>query len=168
MRIVVDGAAHEVEVGEGRISVDGRELTMTLDGDGRRYTIQVDGRPYHVELPERLDAPFSVQVEGKPYQVEEIGSQRRRRTPFVPPLVSEGPQGTITACMAGRILRLEAAAGAVVQTGDLLLVLEAMKMENEIRAPRPGRVRDVPVTLGQLVREGERLIVIEQQPRTSA
>jgi pyruvate carboxylase subunit B len=63
--------------------------------------------------------------------------------------------------MPGKIVRLIAGRGAAVKAGECLLVMEAMKMENEIRAPRDGVVRDVLVTEGQAVETGALLILVE-------
>jgi biotin carboxyl carrier protein len=63
--------------------------------------------------------------------------------------------------MPGKIVRVAAARGAAVKAGECLLVMEAMKMENEIRAPRDGSVKDVLVTEGQAVETGALLILVE-------
>jgi 3-methylcrotonyl-CoA carboxylase alpha subunit len=67
----------------------------------------------------------------------------------------------ITAPMPGRIARIAATAGDVVQERDLLVILEAMKMEHRIEAPRPGRVKAVHVSEGLLVKSGTTLVEIE-------
>jgi biotin carboxyl carrier protein len=62
--------------------------------------------------------------------------------------------------MPGRVVRVLEAAGAEVVAGQGLVVIEAMKMENEIRAPRPGRVHEVAVREGQVVEAGALLAVV--------
>jgi biotin carboxyl carrier protein len=64
----------------------------------------------------------------------------------------------VTAAMPGRVLRLSVASGEAVTSGQPLLVLEAMKMENEVKAPRDGVVETIAVTAGQAVSAGEVLI----------
>jgi biotin carboxyl carrier protein len=63
--------------------------------------------------------------------------------------------------MPGKIVRVAAAAGQEVRAGECLVVMEAMKMENEIRSPRDGRVKDVLVKEGQAVESGALLILVE-------
>ena len=63
--------------------------------------------------------------------------------------------------MPGKIVRVPAAAGQEVRAGECLVVMEAMKMENEIRSPRAGRVKDVLVKEGQAVESGALLILVE-------
>jgi biotin carboxyl carrier protein len=63
--------------------------------------------------------------------------------------------------MPGKIVRVAADAGQEVRAGECLVVMEAMKMENEIRSPRAGRVTDVLVKEGQAVESGALLILVE-------
>ena len=63
--------------------------------------------------------------------------------------------------MPGKIVRVLVAAGQQVQAGEGLLVMEAMKMENELKAPRAGRVREVQVGERQAVETGALLLVLE-------
>jgi glutaconyl-CoA decarboxylase len=63
--------------------------------------------------------------------------------------------------MTGRIVRVNVKTGDAVNEGDVLLVIEAMKMENEITAPVGGTVREIGVNAGARVSEGDTLLVIE-------
>jgi biotin carboxyl carrier protein len=64
----------------------------------------------------------------------------------------------VTAAMPGRVLRVSVAPGEAIQSGQSLLVLEAMKMENEVKAPRDGVVDTIGVAAGQAVSAGEVLV----------
>ena len=77
-----------------------------------------------------------------------------------PPARVSGP-ARIVAPMPGRLVRVLVSTGQDVQAGQGLVVVEAMKMENEIRAPRSGRVKDVPAREGQAVEAGALLVVVE-------
>ena len=66
----------------------------------------------------------------------------------------------VTAPMPGNILKVNVTAGQAVKEGDVLVILEAMKMENEIMAPRAGTVAQVPVTKGSTVDTGATLVVL--------
>jgi biotin carboxyl carrier protein len=63
--------------------------------------------------------------------------------------------------VAGRVVSVHVQPDQEVEEGDLLLIIEAMKMENEIRAPFKGRVKEVKVQAGARVAEGEVLVVLE-------
>ena len=63
--------------------------------------------------------------------------------------------------MPGKVIRVLVQAGATVETGQGLVVVEAMKMQNEMKASRPGRVVDVRVRDGDTVGSGDTLVVLE-------
>jgi biotin carboxyl carrier protein len=67
----------------------------------------------------------------------------------------------VVAPMPGRVVRVLVTAGDEVQTRQPVVVVEAMKMENELRSPKTGRVKDVPVAAGASVEAGRVLMVIE-------
>lgn len=163
MKLTVNDKQHEIALHGDRVSIDGRDFSVTVAGEGRNLTVHVDDRPYRVELPETLAAPLTVIVEGEEYRVTAEGLRAMKPRPPPPrprPVVASAP-GAVVARMAGRILRVDVAAGDEVQEGTLLVILEAMKMENEIHAPRSGLVTEVAVSAGQRVVEGDTLVVIE-------
>ncbi|MBQ7848860.1 MAG: acetyl-CoA carboxylase biotin carboxyl carrier protein subunit, partial [Clostridia bacterium] len=67
----------------------------------------------------------------------------------------------VNAPMPGNIRDVKVAAGQTVKKGDVLVILEAMKMENEIMAPRDGKVAQVACTKGSTVNTGDALVVLE-------
>ena len=67
----------------------------------------------------------------------------------------------VTATLPGLIVAVEAAEGSEVAAGDPLLTIEAMKMQNEVRAPRPGRVVAIAVAAGETVATGQILLRLE-------
>ncbi|MFX1576554.1 MAG: biotin/lipoyl-containing protein [Promethearchaeota archaeon] len=69
--------------------------------------------------------------------------------------------GTVTAPLPGRVLEVRVKSGAIVKHGDVLLVLEAMKMANEIRAPQDGTVTKIHVEAGTAVEKGQPMISIQ-------
>src|ERR1041385_2421797 len=71
-----------------------------------------------------------------------------------------GGGGTVRAPMPGLVVRIEVAEGQRVDAGAGLVVVEAMKMENELRAPRPGMVKTVHVAVGQAVEKGASLVTL--------
>lgn len=80
--------------------------------------------------------------------------------PAGPPTPSDS-MNAMTAPMPGVVLSIEAAPGAQIARGDLLMVLEAMKMKNELRATRDGVIASVPVQVGAQVKYGEVLVTFE-------
>ncbi|MDH7606918.1 MAG: biotin/lipoyl-binding protein [Candidatus Bathyarchaeota archaeon] len=114
--------------------------------------------------------PFTVKVEEASFKVElkapawkpvlTVMEQPR----LVPALKGAKPKqiisGTVTAPMTGKILVIKVKRGEQVKTGQVLCILEAMKMENEITAPTAGTIREVLVSEGASVNEGDPLFVI--------
>ena len=105
---------------------------------------------------------FVITVNGKTYEVgvEEVGVSAS--APVVAPAPVAAPAGgeTVTAPMPGNILDIKVANGASVKSGDVLIILEAMKMENEIVAPQDGTIVSVSATKGSSVNTGDLLFVI--------
>jgi biotin carboxyl carrier protein len=134
----VDGRRLEVDVcgvGAGVLSVvvDGRQIRCVLDGEA----VVVDGR--RVEF--RRHDPRSWQ-----------GLRGAR-------LGSEGPQA-VKAPMPGRVVRVLVEARQEVEVGEAVVVIEAMKMQNELRSPKAGRVTKVAVRVGDAVAVGQVLAVV--------
>lgn len=107
---------------------------------------------------------YAVNVNGIKYEVEieEISASQVSAAPAVAPAPAAAPAGgtVINAPMPGTILAVNVTNGASVKKGDVLMILEAMKMENEIMAPCDGTVNAVSVTKGAAVETGALLCSI--------
>jgi acetyl/propionyl-CoA carboxylase alpha subunit len=130
-RIVVHSAQ---QVFEGRAEVDARGVTVRFEGAAYRCTFQSSRHRSHDHS--RL-SPIQVLPHGV------------------------GGRTAVAAPMPGRIARIAVMAGEVVRQRDLLVILEAMKMEHRIEATRPGRVLAVHVAPGLLVKSGALLLELE-------
>ena len=119
-----------------------------------RYRVAVNGNEYDVEVtPE--GAVSSVRPKAV---VPTTPSRPPSRAPI--PAPSGGQGDPLPSPLAGTVLRVVAKEGQQVQTGDLVIVLEAMKMETEVRASRAGNVASVPVSEGDSVQAGDALIYL--------
>jgi len=106
---------------------------------------------------------FRVRVNGQVFEVEveEVDTEPPRERPGRrEPLPSSGEE-TISAPLPGLVVEVRVREGEEVEAGQVLLVLEAMKMENEIPSPRAGRVSRVLVRPGEAVNVGDPLVVLE-------
>ena len=110
----------------------------------KKYKVNVNGTAYEVEIEEMTGAPAAAPVAAAP----------------AAPAAS-GAGESITSPMPGNILAVNVAAGDMVKKGQVLMVLEAMKMENEIMAPHDGKVTAVAVTRGAAVESGALLCTIQ-------
>jgi glutaconyl-CoA/methylmalonyl-CoA decarboxylase subunit gamma len=135
----------------------------------KKYNISVNGNTYEVEV-EEVGASVSSN-ESRPSQVN---TQVKRSEPSPKPQPKKQekpkastpkavPQGaeTVSAPMPGSVLDIKVSEGDSVSEGDVLLILEAMKMENEIVAPRSGKVAAVNTSKGASVNSGDALISLE-------
>ncbi len=105
-----------------------------------------------------LLAPGTIQVNGRIFSVEIFDPRELRSRASAG--ASEGRQ-SIAAPMPGKVVRLLVAAGDAVEAGQGLIVVEAMKMQNEMKSPKAGTVVEVKTKDGATVAAGEILVVIE-------
>ena len=156
-------ATHAVEIvplggGRFRISIDGR----TREVDSRptstgTYSLLIDNTTAEVSVVARGEE-FAVGVEGRTHRLrllDERALRQRARSG-----AGEGER-EVRAVMPGKVVAILAEVGATVERGQGLLVIEAMKMENEIAAPRAGTLRELRVTPGQTVEAGEILAIVD-------
>jgi biotin carboxyl carrier protein len=127
----------EVEPGVYSILLGGRSLEVKMDEGAHGYVAAVNGRRYEILVhdPRRLSR------------------------------VDEGPQEAgpkvVVAPMPGKVIRLKVQVGDIVETGQGLVVVEAMKMQNELKSPKAGTVKALHVKEGSSVSAGEPLLVVE-------
>lgn len=161
--VTVHDQVYEIDIDHhGRVTVDGAELAadMRLVGGSHLYSLLVDNASYEVvlnEVDDRHDV-YAVMVGGLRYTVR-VQDERSRRLAAVDRTLRP-PDGEllIKAPIPGLVVRVAVEAGQAVAEGDTLVILEAMKMENELRAPRAGIVHEVKVAPGAQVASGQTLI----------
>lgn len=167
MRVTVNGKNYEVESGAETLTIDGREYKIRVvpKGDIRMVYIDTFEFPFEVNISDEMEGDATVvSVNGQRATVAMSGRIRaaaptKRAAPSAAPKRSGPvPEGAIVAAMAGRIVTVKVEAGQAVKAGDVLLVLEAMKMENEITAPKDGSIKSVDVAPGARVNEGDVLV----------
>lgn len=120
------------------------------------YSVVLDGRVYDARVEERPEG-LVVVIDGYRFEIEVRDPRRWSRRDAA--RAGDGVQ-TLAAPMPGKVVRVLAAAGDAVKAGQGLLVVEAMKMQNEMKAPRDGRVLSVTVKEGATVTAGEVLATI--------
>jgi len=159
-------------------TVDGRNVRAEVRaGADGRYTVRLDGRPVEVDVRDAGPHAMSLLVDGRAHEVmierREGGYRVVQRGQVLDVALVEGARGAaaprrpaggparVQAPMPGKLVRVLVSAGQEVGAGQGLVVMEAMKMENEIRAPRAGRVKEAPVREGQAVEMGALLVLLE-------
>ena len=161
-----DGASRGTGLGSStsKISFDGETILADREEIAPGvYSILIDGRSYEAQVSKRAGdsegaaSPNVVTVGLRNYLVEVRDPRRWKRDG--PGIREQGPQ-EIVAPMPGKIVRVMVSENQEVTGGQGLLVIEAMKMQNEIRAPRAGRVERIYAQAGTGVEAGFRLIRI--------
>ncbi|OGQ22170.1 MAG: hypothetical protein A3C54_08095 [Deltaproteobacteria bacterium RIFCSPHIGHO2_02_FULL_60_17] len=150
------------EVGRSlyRIAVDGNEFLV----DGKKtgltnYSLIVDNRSFEVDVDITEDE-YRVLVDGRSYHVELVDERRVRLGGAQPGIQLEGRQ-QVSVPMPGKVIAVLAGEGDRVEKGQGLVIVEAMKMENEVRSPIAGEVKEVRVKAGDALEAGALLMVVE-------
>ena len=155
---------HEVDVEGSRVLLDGVALEAHLVAvpGTALYHLLLGGESWTVAA-ERLEGVgrWALGVVGERVEVEVVDERTRQIQSLTGQRPAAERGGTIKAPMPGLVVRIEVAAGQRVEAGAGLLVVEAMKMENELRAPRAGVVAEVHVEVGQAVEKGAPLVTLE-------
>ncbi|HXE80069.1 MAG TPA: biotin/lipoyl-containing protein [Vicinamibacterales bacterium] len=136
---------------DGRVRVNDTDLTVAAAGPGQWRVVDAGGRA-HLAYAARSSEGVWVHLDGRVFLLE-IGNAARADARKPPET-----DGNLTAPMPATVLSVRVQPGAKISAGETLLVLEAMKMELPIRAPRDGVVRAVHCREGELVQPGVVLV----------
>jgi biotin carboxyl carrier protein len=181
IRVVRDGRTDEVEVAPdlSTVTLDGHTFpVVVIRSEALRVELEIGGEKVMVEnWPDHFPeppAPVDVNGERGPVQIERLGGDVAAPSPLHSPNVSAaGPSisappaplsttGTaILPPMPGKILEVRVKDGEHVPAGQVVVVLEAMKMRNEVTTPVAGVVRNLRVTVGTNVRAREPMLSVE-------
>jgi biotin carboxyl carrier protein len=164
--------------------VEGQSYALDLERrEGARVAASIDGRRYELEARETEAGAFLLLAEGRVYECRansagaegsgttevHIGDETFRVTLFDPKRL-RGARGAgaeasgraqVVASMPGKVVRVLVAEGAAVEAGDGLVVVEAMKMQNELKSPKSGTVIELRAEAGATVNAGDVLVIVE-------
>lgn len=138
----------------------------------KQFKIKVDGKEYRVEVEEISSgnespavAPSSPAVKSKPVVEKELPKEPEVKQPKTEeksaPSTSTDKGEEVKAPMPGKVLKINVSEGDSVNEGDTVLVLEAMKMENEIITNTSGKVKKISVSVNDMVETDDILLLIE-------
>lgn len=146
-----------------------------------KYQYKVNGIDYEVEINDIQDNIATVSVNGKTFEIEmknaihkpvqpkkEVKVEAPKTTPTAPAVAPVAPKVTpatgrgtkVNAPLPGTITEVKVVVGQTVKTGDTVVVLEAMKMQNNIEAESDGTITSILVNKGDTVMEGTPLVII--------
>jgi biotin carboxyl carrier protein len=160
--ITLDGTAY---------AIDWRHIApLAADAQGRvgqggRYSLLLAGKSYDI-LARRITRPdqkdsqtYEIFVAGQRFEVK-VEDERERLLAGLAHAGAHSGEMMVQAPMPGLVVGVPVEQGASVQAGETVVVLEAMKMENDLSAPLAGIVKEIRVNKGQTVDQGEVLVVI--------
>jgi pyruvate carboxylase subunit B len=149
--------AHELKLAplEFKVTIHGESYHIKVSGSGRK----TDGKkPYYIKVNDRLEEvhlePLVEVLTGAP-EAPEVGGEKKPQRPK-----PAGP-GDVTTSMPGKVTKVLVKQGQVVKKGDLVLIVEAMKMESQVLAPIAGAVKTLYVKEGDDVKPDETLVIVE-------
>lgn len=152
--VVEQGGKLLVEADGEQVAIDLRQVEKS-----DVYSLMVGNRSYEVLAREQRSGLFHVMIDGFLYEVEIKPEAQPLPAEAVPKVSLEG-EIVLKSPMISFVVEVSVASGDRVEEGAKLLVLEAMKMQNHLTAPRAGVVKSVHVTKGQTVKQGDTLIVL--------
>ncbi len=164
-RLKLGDETEDVEVEESAqalaVTLDGVRYEVRLEriGESAEYCLTVDGRPHQL-FAEESGQGFEIMVKGRAYSVVTSRFARPEAARGEAQPVYGEEEWLQISPMAGVVQKVLVAPDDRVEAGDPLLVIEAMKMQNELHAYRSGQVKAVYVTVGQQVEPGTPLIVL--------
>ncbi len=158
--VTIGGRTIPVDLEPGRVLVDGEAVDADLasvDGSALRSLI-VDGASYSLLARRTGSGRWGVRLGGRSVDVEVVDERTQHIREMAGAM--SGPAGPrpVKAPMPGLVIKVEVAEGDTIRPGQGLVIVEAMKMENELRAEAPARVRRVLVTAGETVEKDQVLI----------
>lgn len=146
---------------DDQVTVDGETVAIDFSSidQATSFSLLLDNNSYEV-LVNETDGEYQVLLLGHLFNVRVEDERARRLAQAGRGFVPTGGELQVRAPMPGLIVSIPVTVGQIVKQGDLLMILESMKMENELKAPRDGAVSSVRVQPGQSVAQGQMLVTI--------
>ncbi|MCE2455799.1 MAG: hypothetical protein J4G12_08315 [Gemmatimonadetes bacterium] len=157
---LVNGNRYEVEIDGGRAAVNGESVASHLEkvADSGVDSLLADGRSHRVVRAHENDG---IEIDGIRFRVRTLSAVRERLSARVGGDVARRGPEPVRAPMPGMVVAVRVASGDLVEAGQGVAVVEAMKMENELVSHLAGTVRSVKVGRGDRVSKGEVIVEFE-------
>ena len=163
----------EIKIDEKRFDIDWRKIATLAMGSqihsniGGRYSLLIAGKSYevfahHVNKPDVTGYRYEVLVAGQRFEITVEDEREKALTGSIHGSHESG-EALVRAPMPGLVLGLPMDPGSNVERGQTVVILEAMKMENDLASPITGKVKEIRVSKGQTVNQGEVLVVVSAE-----
>jgi len=145
----------------GRVSVDGKVMDVDFENISGQpvFSMVMDGKSYEAYVYEGEDE-WQVLLLGQQYPIKVEDEREKRLKAAAGGAVAESGEYHLKAPMPGLVVSVAVQVEQEVAKGDVLVILESMKMQNELRAPRPGKVTRLRVKAGETVEQRQTLLTI--------
>ncbi len=166
--------------------IEGEKFALDVRREGERVAAEIDGQRYELEARELEKNAYLLISDGRVYECRvdnaALGAQQqggarevlvgdrsysvalsdpKRLRDAKTSGVDAGGRASIVAPMPGKVVRVMVEQGATVEAGDGLVVVEAMKMQNEMKSPKSGKVAELHTQAGATVSAGDVLVIVE-------
>lgn len=155
----------EVEVIDSRrVSVNGSVYEVDFEPISGQpvYSLLVDGGSYQAHIYEGEEDALQVLLRGTLYTAYVVDEREKRLKAAAGGRVADSGEFILKAPMPGLVVNVSVSEGDEVQKGDVLVILESMKMQNELKAPGEGKVSRIQVSAGDSVEHKQSLVYVEK------
>ncbi len=159
----LDDKEYEIEViDEHRVSINGQIQHVDFEAVGGQmiFSLIIDGRSYESYVYE-TDEGLQVLMRGRLYNVKVEDEREKRLKAAAGGGVAEGGEFNLKAPMPGLVVAIPVSEGQAVEKGQVLVILESMKMQNELKAPKAGTVTRIRVKPGESVEQRQALLSVQ-------
>ncbi|KXK12124.1 MAG: putative Na+-transporting oxaloacetate decarboxylase alpha subunit [Chloroflexi bacterium OLB14] len=159
----VDGKEFEVEIVDDKhIRIGERLLTVDFESVSGQpvFSVIIDGKSYESFISES-DEGWQVLMRGKQYQITVEDEREKRLRAAAGGGVAEGGEFNLKAPMPGLVVSIPVAEGQEIKKGQVLIILESMKMQNELKSPKDGIVERIRVKAGESVEQKQALLSVK-------
>jgi pyruvate carboxylase subunit B len=161
--VEIDDQTHEIEIGPNGLALNGQPVEADLRSNhtSNVWNLVLDGRSYTLCARKRNGrGAWEIDIDGRRLEALALDERSKAIRELAGTVAATHGPVEVKAPMPGLVIKVEVATDDEVQTGQGLVIIEAMKMENELKAMMAGTVGDVLVKAGQTVDKGEPLLVI--------
>jgi biotin carboxyl carrier protein len=158
----VNGVDFEVELlGNGKVNVNGEEYDVDFQEVGGQliFTLLVNGRSYEAHISQE-EEDIHILLQGDLYTTQVIDEREKRLREASGEVSSGTGEFILKAPMPGLVVKVPVNENDHINQGDVLVILESMKMQNELKSPREGLVTDVKINKGDNVEKGDVLLIL--------
>lgn len=155
----------EITLNGQSLQIDWQQLApLAFSAQGGRYSLLIEGKSYEVyareiSKPDSDGSWYEIMVAGQRFEVH-VEDEREKALAGSIKSAHEAGEAIVRAPMPGLVLGIPFEPGTQVERGQTVAILEAMKMENDLASPIAGTIKEVKVTKGQTVNQGDALVVV--------